>query len=111
MLRAHPGVHVNCDAISTIRRLGARCPGRTIGVRLNPGIGAGYNERLRYAGEKATKFGVYPDRVDEAFAPPGGGHDVDTLHSTSAAVSGATHSKAGKPAGVARSSMRSGIRP
>ena len=68
ILQSHPGVHVNCDAISTIRRLGRRCPGRAIGIRLNPGLGAGYNERLRYAGEKPTKFGVYPDRFEEAIA-------------------------------------------
>jgi diaminopimelate decarboxylase len=81
VLAAHPGVHVNCDAISTIRRLGRRCPGRTIGIRLNPGLGAGYNERLRYAGEKATKFGVYPDRFDEALATAAQyGLAVDTLH-------------------------------
>jgi diaminopimelate decarboxylase len=74
-------VHVNCDAISTIRRLGLRCPGRTIGIRLNPGLGAGYNERLRYAGDKPTKFGVYPDRFDEAMrAAQAAGMTVDTLH-------------------------------
>ena len=81
VLRAHPGVHVNCDAISTIRRLGARSPGRRIGIRLNPGLGAGYNERLRYAGDKPTKFGVYPDRFDEAMAAAqAAGMTVDTLH-------------------------------
>ena len=81
ILRAYPGVHVNCDAISTIRRLGLRCPGRTIGIRLNPGLGAGYNERLRYAGDKPTKFGVYPDRFDEAMrAAQAAGMTVDTLH-------------------------------
>ncbi len=81
ILAAHPGVHVNCDAISTIRRLGRRCPGRRIGIRLNPGLGAGYNERLRYAGEKATKFGVYPDRFEEAMATAQeAGMPVDTLH-------------------------------
>ncbi|HEU4516476.1 MAG TPA: hypothetical protein VFR77_04155 [Steroidobacteraceae bacterium] len=81
VLRAHPDVHVNCDAISTIRRLGARCPGRTIGIRLNPGLGAGYNERLVYAGDKPTKFGVYPDRFDEAMAVArSAGMAVDTLH-------------------------------
>jgi diaminopimelate decarboxylase len=80
-LAAWPGVHVNCDAISTIRRLGRRSPGRRIGIRLNPGLGAGYNERLRYAGEKATKFGVYPDRFDEAMAAAREARmDVDTLH-------------------------------
>ena len=81
VLQAHPGVHVNCDAISTIRRLGRRCPGRAIGIRLNPGLGAGYNERLRYAGEKPTKFGVYPDRFEEAIAAArSAGMRVDTLH-------------------------------
>jgi diaminopimelate decarboxylase len=81
VLRSHPGVHVNCDAISTIRRLGRFCPGRGIGIRLNPGLGAGYNERLRYAGEKATKFGVYPDRFEEACdAARAADMRVDTLH-------------------------------
>lgn len=80
-IAAWPGVHVNCDAISTIRRLGRRCPGRRIGIRMNPGLGAGYNERLRYAGEKATKFGIYPDRFDEAMAAArAAGMTVDTLH-------------------------------
>jgi diaminopimelate decarboxylase len=81
VLQGYPGVHVNCDAISTIRRLGRRCPGRTIGIRLNPGLGAGYNERLTYAGAKPTKFGVYPDRFEEAIAAASSfGMTVDTLH-------------------------------
>jgi diaminopimelate decarboxylase len=81
VLAAHPGVHVNCDAISTIRRLGRRSPGRAIGIRLNPGVGAGYNDRLRYAGAKPTKFGVYPDRFEEALATAAeSGLAVDTLH-------------------------------
>lgn len=65
-LQQHPGVLVNCDSLSTIRRLGPRCPGRRIGVRINPELGAGYNEQLKYAGTKATKFGIYGDRFDEA---------------------------------------------
>jgi diaminopimelate decarboxylase len=81
ILAAHPGVHINCDAISTIRRLGKRGTGRRIGIRLNPGLGAGYNEKLRYAGEKPTKFGVYPDRFDEAMTTAATlGLEVDTLH-------------------------------
>lgn len=62
----HPGVHVNCDALSTIRRLGERCPGRPIGLRVNPRVGAGYNDRLHYAGVRPSKFGIYEDRFDEA---------------------------------------------
>ena len=81
VLQSHPAVRVNCDAISTIRRLGRRSPGRSIGIRLNPGLGAGYNERLRYAGAKPTKFGVYPDRFEEAIAAASSaGLRVDTLH-------------------------------
>ena len=68
VLQRHPQVHVNCDALSTIRRLGERCPGRTIGIRINPQVGAGYNAELRYAGDKATKFGIYQDRFAEAVA-------------------------------------------
>ncbi len=81
VLARHTGIHVNCDAISTIRRLGRRGRGRRIGIRLNPGLGAGYNERLRYAGAKPTKFGIYPDRFEEALAVAAEFDlDVDTLH-------------------------------
>jgi diaminopimelate decarboxylase len=80
ILAGHAGVHINCDAISTIRRLGGRGR-RRIGIRLNPGLGAGYNEKLRYAGAKPTKFGVYPDRFEEALTTAESlGLVVDTLH-------------------------------
>jgi diaminopimelate decarboxylase len=62
----YPDVHVNCDALSTIRRLGERCPGRAIGIRVNPRVGAGYNDKLHYAGKRPSKFGIYRDRFDEA---------------------------------------------
>jgi diaminopimelate decarboxylase len=65
-LQSHPAVHVNCDSLSTIRRLGKRCPGRRIGIRVNPELGAGYNDRLRYAGAKPTKFGIYRDCFKKA---------------------------------------------
>ena len=69
-LAAHPGVWVNCDSLSTIRRLAERSPGRKIGLRINPRVGVGYrqNEQLRYAGDTATKFGIYADRMEEALA-------------------------------------------
>ena len=65
-LQRHPAVQVNCDAVSMIKRLGERCPGRTIGIRINPRLGAGYNETLRYAGAKPTKFGIYQEQFPEA---------------------------------------------
>lgn len=80
-LQRHPGVHVNCDSISTIRRLGPRCPGRRIGIRVNPELGAGYNDTLRYAGEKATRFGIYRDRFEESIATAREqGLSVEVLH-------------------------------
>jgi diaminopimelate decarboxylase len=65
LILAQP-IHLNLDAVSQIDRVGRRAAGRTIGLRLNPGAGAGYNDRLEYAGERPTKFGVWPDRLDEA---------------------------------------------
>lgn len=80
-LQRHPGVHVNCDSISAIRRLGRRCRGRRIGIRINPELGAGYNDKLRYAGEKPTKFGIYRDRFEEALKiARDAGMRVETLH-------------------------------
>ena len=81
LLAQHPGVHVNCDSLSSIRRLGRRCPDRRIGIRLNPQLGAGYNDALRYAGEKPTKFGIYGDRFEEALETAAGFDlEVGTLH-------------------------------
>jgi diaminopimelate decarboxylase len=62
------GIHVNLDAISQIERYGRRAPGRMIGVRLDPGAGAGYNDHLHYAGDRPTKFGIGPERLGEAVA-------------------------------------------
>jgi diaminopimelate decarboxylase len=59
-------IHLNLDAISQLERVGRRAPGLAVGLRVNPGAGAGYHEGLRYSGERATKFGIYPDRLDEA---------------------------------------------
>ena len=59
-------VILNLDSLSAIRRVGRRAPGRAIGLRINPQIGAGYSAQLTYAGEKPTKFGIYADRFEEA---------------------------------------------
>ncbi len=62
------GVHVNLDGLSQIRRYGRRAPGSAIGLRIDPGTGAGYNAHLEYSGARPTKFGVGLDRLDEALA-------------------------------------------
>jgi diaminopimelate decarboxylase len=57
---------LNLDSLSAIRRVGARAPGRRIGLRVNPQVGTGYNPQLTYAGDKPTKFGIYADTLDAA---------------------------------------------
>lgn len=80
VLLAH-GVHLNLDAISQIERYGRRAPGGTIGIRIDPVVGAGYNEHLEYAGDRPTKFGIGLERLDEAMAAAGRhGLHVDTVH-------------------------------
>ncbi len=80
VLLARP-IRINLDGVSQIERLGRRSPGRTIGIRVNPGAGAGYTEHLSYAGERPTKFGVTEDRLDDAIAAAlRHGLIVDTLH-------------------------------
>ena len=75
------GVHINLDAVSQVERVGRRAPGATIGLRVNPMIGAGYNDGLAYAGVRPTKLGIPADRLDDALAAARG-HDltVDTVH-------------------------------
>lgn len=67
-LLAHPELTINCDTIGMIRRIGERHPGREIGIRVNPGLGTGYGdaEKLTYAGDRTTKFGIYREQWAEA---------------------------------------------
>ncbi len=75
------GIHCNLDAISQIARYGRRAPGSTIGIRIDPGTGAGYNEQLEYSGARPTKFGIGLDRFDEALAVAADHRlAVDTIH-------------------------------
>ena len=77
----HPRVHVNVDSLSTLRRLARRCPGRSIGLRINPQMGVAYHDHLTYSGDKITKFGIYEDRFIEALALASElGVPVNTLH-------------------------------
>jgi len=80
VLLAHP-IRLNLDAVSQLERVGRRAPGRAVGIRINPGAGAGYTEHLAYAGERPTKFGITVDRLDDAIDAVGR-HElvVDTMH-------------------------------
>ncbi len=64
------GAHINVDLLSQLDRIGRLAPGATVGLRVNPGIGASYlgGEETLYAGSKPTKFGILPERLEEAVA-------------------------------------------
>ncbi len=76
------GVHLNLDAVSQVERFGRRAPGRTIGLRVDPGAGAGYHGGLAYSSsERPTKFGVGRDRLADALdAARRNRLTIDTVH-------------------------------
>ncbi len=83
LIADNPDVTINCDSLSTIRRLGKFCSHRKIGIRVNPAMGIGYrdNETLRYSGDKTTKFGIYREQFEEALALAARHHFiVDNIH-------------------------------
>ncbi len=74
-------IHCNLDAISQIARYGRRAPGSTIGIRIDPATGAGYNEQLEYSGSRPTKFGIGLERFEEALAVAAQHRlAIDTIH-------------------------------
>ncbi|MEW4468932.1 diaminopimelate decarboxylase [Parasphingorhabdus sp. JC815] len=82
-LLQYPDVHINCDTIGMIRRIGERKPNSSIGIRVNPAMGTGYDdsEKLIYSGGGTTKFGIYREQWPEALAMVRKyGLMVNTLH-------------------------------
>ena len=113
VLLAH-GIHLNLDAISQIERYGRRAPGTAIGLRIDPGAGAGYNEHLDYAGDRPTKFGIGLERLDDAIAAAHR-HDltIDTVHfhAGSGWLADGLRRLRARPAGRRRSGRRGCARP
>ena len=76
------GVHVNLDLLSQIERYGRRCPGKAVGLRVNPrgGVMRGHAESL-YSGARPTKFGIYEEDLGAALeVARRHGLVIDTLH-------------------------------
>jgi diaminopimelate decarboxylase len=77
------GVHMNLDLLSQIHRYGRRDRGGTVGIRINPRVSAARPESgiSYYSGDRPTKFGIYPERLDEAIAVARS-YDltIDTVH-------------------------------
>ena len=75
-------LHINVDLLTQIDRLGRRCPGRAIGLRINPraGVMRGHAQSL-YSGAKPTKFGIYDEDLEEAVERAARhGLTIDTAH-------------------------------
>ena len=76
------GVHLNVDLLTQLERVGTRAPGSAVGIRINPRIGAAYpGGGQTYAGDRPTKFGIYPEGIEEAL-DIASRHDltIDTVH-------------------------------
>lgn len=60
------GLRINADSLSAIKHIGERQFASHIGLRLNLSASLGYNEKLRYSGKEASKFGIYLDDLEAA---------------------------------------------
>ncbi len=82
------GVHVNLDLLSQLERWGRRAPGTSVGLRVNPRAGATRSAEANaapheslYAGARPTKFGVFPEQLDDAIAIASQHRlRIDTIH-------------------------------
>lgn len=68
ILARYKGLFMDCDSITAIHNWGKRKAGKEIGIRINPALGVGRNDndKLHYAGNITTKFGIYLEQFDEA---------------------------------------------
>jgi diaminopimelate decarboxylase len=75
-------VHLNVDLLTQIDRVGRRAPHRVIGLRVNPRAGAGYRTaETVYSGSRPSKFGIFPEGLDDAVARASAhGLVIDTVH-------------------------------
>lgn len=59
------GIEVNACSLAQVQRLGVLRPGRTIGLRFNPGKGSGGNGKTNVGGSDSS-FGIWYEQADEA---------------------------------------------
>lgn len=60
-------IHVNCGSPDMIDQLGARAPGRSITLRINPGFGHGHSQKTNTGGEQ-SKHGVWFEQLPDCLA-------------------------------------------
>jgi diaminopimelate decarboxylase len=59
------GVSINACSLNQLERFGRAFPGRSIGLRFNPGSGSGGNNRTNVGGP-ASSFGIWHEWIDQA---------------------------------------------
>jgi diaminopimelate decarboxylase len=69
-LLAVEGMHLNVDLLSQLGRVGRRARGSTIGIRVNPRVGAPFEggAETLYTGERPTKFGIPREGLEDALS-------------------------------------------
>lgn len=83
ILSRYPELHINCDSIYSLKQCIKFGLTKNVGIRINPNCGTGRtdNERLHYAGEKITKFGIYKEQLKDFIAlAKREGIEISTLH-------------------------------
>ncbi|HKK07809.1 MAG TPA: diaminopimelate decarboxylase, partial [Gemmatimonadota bacterium] len=60
------GTGINADAMHDVERIARMAPGRELGLRINPGVGAGHHEHV-VTGGPAAKFGIPAERIGRAW--------------------------------------------
>lgn len=58
------GTHVNCGSPDMLEQYGARCPGRAVTLRINPGFGHGHSQKTNTGGPQ-SKHGIWHTQVEE----------------------------------------------
>lgn len=57
------GIEINACSLNQLERFGKAFPGRTIGLRFNPGAGSGGNNRTNVGGPSSS-FGIWHEWID-----------------------------------------------
>ncbi|MBI2503349.1 MAG: diaminopimelate decarboxylase [Candidatus Latescibacteria bacterium] len=61
------GVRFNACSLHQLRTFGQLFPGRQLGIRVNPGLGSGHNNRTNVGGPSSS-FGIWHEYLDQALA-------------------------------------------
>ncbi len=64
---ADRGVLLNACSIEQLMTIGGMFPGRSVTVRVNPGLGSGHSKRTNVGGPSAS-FGIWHEHLDRALA-------------------------------------------